>query len=127
MLYCILWTVSCTLHASPTSLSGTLYQVRWPIPDSFLIEFQLIEDLKIHLLGGTKRGTLADCKCGIPALSREAASVNHAYTLISNIYEPHRKGHGGNVFQKVLCRDGNGYDPLDSLRKQAERARSNAK
>ena len=38
------------------------------------------------------------CKCNIPALEKDASSLNHAYTLLSREFEPDRISHGGNVF-----------------------------
>jgi hypothetical protein len=53
-------------------------------------------------LQGTKEAFLLDCKCYIPAFDDIATSINHAYTLISTEFEPHRKSHTGNVFDKVF-------------------------
>ena len=89
--------------------------------NSFFIELELLQQLHICLPGGTKRATLGDCNCGIPALSREAISLNHAYSLISEVFEPHRKGHGGNVFKKVFYEYGAAIAPLDVLRIQKEK------
>lgn len=61
----------------------------------------LQEDLRIELSLGKPAG-LIECSCTIPALADvEARSVNHAYTLISQHFEPHRSSHTGNVFEKV--------------------------
>lgn len=54
------------------------------------------------LLRGTKTPALSDCRCFIPALNETAASINHAYTLISTAFEPDRRSHTGNVFDKVF-------------------------
>ncbi len=62
----------------------------------------LEEDLRFDLSLGKPAG-LTDCRCRIPALPAAARSVNHAYTLISQHFEPHRRSHTGNVFEKVLA------------------------
>lgn len=87
---------------------------------SFFVEFELLEDQKIYVRGGDKRATLDFCKCGIPALDRVADSINHAYTLISEVFEPHRKGHGGNVFLKVVYEREGRLELIDNLRKEME-------
>lgn len=68
----------------------------------FFIPFSLEEALLIRLRG-TKKAQLEPCKCRIPALDdlAEVDSVNQAYTRISEKYEPWRKSHTGDVFQKV--------------------------
>jgi hypothetical protein len=46
-----------------------------------------------------------------------AISLNHAFTLLSEVYEPWRKSHTGNAYQRFLYKekDGNWY-PLELLR-----------
>lgn len=83
----------------------------------------LKEALKVRVRG-TKKAELLDCRCEIPSLSdheREAYSINHAYSLISQVFEPHRRSHSGNVFEKVLYEEDGKLKPLDSLREEAER------
>ena len=55
--------------------------------------------IKFH---GTKQPNLLDCQCFIPSLKKNAESLNHAYTLISTAFEPHRRSHSGNIFQKIF-------------------------
>lgn len=64
---------------------------------------------------------LCGCRCCVPALEGEAVSINHAYTLISEAFEPSRRSHTGNVFV-VGCYEGfrGMYHPLDRLRKRHE-------
>jgi len=69
------------------------------------IEICLKDTLCINLRS-TKKGELLDCECLIPALANEEAkSVNHAYSLISEHFETHRRSHSGNVFEKVYYFD----------------------
>ena len=67
---------------------------------------------------GTKKPVLKDCRCTLPSLKVKARSLNEAYTKLSEKYEPHRRGHGGNVFQKVfyLPPGQHNWQPLEELR-----------
>ena len=67
---------------------------------------------------GTKKPVLKDCRCTLPSLKAKARSLNEAYTKLSEKYEPHRRGHGGNVFQKVfyLPPGQHNWQPLEELR-----------
>lgn len=50
----------------------------------------------------------------------QAASLNHAYTLLSQVLEPDRLSHTGNVFKKGLYQDKKGWHLLDDLRARHE-------
>lgn len=65
---------------------------------------------------GPKRGALAPCQCHISALQTEAGSLNHAYRLISEAFEPHRLSHSGNVFSEMYVQVRGKWEPLDNLR-----------
>ena len=82
-------------------------------------EIVIDEDLKISFRG-TKSPELLDCKCKIPALKNEQAkSVNHAFTLISEKFEKHRRSHTGNVFEQVYYnRSPDGWVRLKERRNQ---------
>ncbi len=67
----------------------------------------LREPLRLRLRA-TKQAELLACKCHVPALSEDADSINHAYTLISQVSEKHRRSHTGNVFDRV-------YVPLNDV------------
>ena len=48
---------------------------------------------------------------------RQPLSLNHAYTLLSEIYEIHRASHTGSIYQTVFYRgEGGRWYPLDLLR-----------
>ncbi len=81
------------------------------------VAFELMDDQMI-LLRETKNSALLPCKCWIPSLNQDAKSINHAYTLISQEYEPHRISHTGNVFSKVYYDDdsSNRWKPLKARR-----------
>jgi hypothetical protein len=80
-------------------------------------EIILEEPLRLKFRG-TKKPVLKDCRCKLPSLKTTVKSVNEAYTRLSEKYEPHRRSHGGNVFQKVLFlpQDQHLWQPLDELR-----------
>ena len=74
----------------------TLKKVIAPVYNHY-VAVVLQEELKLKLKG-TKKAALVKCKCNIPALEKDASSLNHAYTLLSREFEPDRISHGGNVF-----------------------------
>jgi len=50
-----------------------------------------------------------------------ADSLNHAFTILSEIYEPWRKSHTGNIYQRVFYQERNNkWYPIDVLRKAKE-------
>ena len=89
--------------------------------DYLFVEIVLEEPLWIQLRG-TKSGRLKPAKCRIPSLNMKAQSLNHAYQLISEAFEPQRMSHTGNVFDKILVAHPDGSDgvTLDSLRSTRE-------
>lgn len=51
---------------------------------------------------------------------RPADSLNHAFTLLSERYEPWRKSHTGNIYDRMLYQESNGkWYPLNDLRDAA--------
>ncbi len=68
-------------------------------------------------LRGTKPATLGRVNCWIPSLKARARSLNHAYRLISEKFEPQRISHSGNVFELGYCIQSDLWVSLDSLRK----------
>jgi hypothetical protein len=76
-------------------------------PGKGFVPINLMERLELELRG-TKLGRLKSAKCIIPALGQEAHSLNHAYRLISESFEPVRISHSGNVFNEMLYVDGKG-------------------
>lgn len=73
--------------------------------------------LKLH---ASKKASLCPCACVIPSLGVSAQSLNHAYTQISQAYEPRRLSHAGNVFQLTYAQRGNRWWLLDDLRSYYE-------
>ena len=72
--------------------------------------------LALHLRG-TKLATLGRVSCWIPSLQARAESLNHAYRLISEQFEPMRISHSGNVFKLGYCKPFDRWISLDALRK----------
>ena len=56
-----------------------------------------------------------------PAVRAEhASSINHAYTILSEVFEPWRISHTGNIYEQVFYRENNGkWYPLEILRNGA--------
>lgn len=80
-------------------------------------------------LRGTSKPRLLDCRCHIPALQNQerhqADSLNEAYTRISEVFEPTRRSHTGNIFSLCVVKLSTGWVLLDNLRAicEAEYAR----
>jgi hypothetical protein len=77
-----------------------------------------LQDVLYLQLRGTKAPTLSETACKIPALNnKEARSVNHACTLLSQAIEQHRISHTTNVFRTVyFLRKSDRLCPLDHVR-----------
>ncbi|RPI26707.1 MAG: hypothetical protein EHM61_10970 [Acidobacteria bacterium] len=65
---------------------------------------------------------LVDCRSKVISLKREARSINHAFTLLSQEFETHRISHTANVFERVFYWEESDqkWRCLDELRAQAE-------
>lgn len=103
---------------------------RMPFEFGWFGEVILEEELGMRFRG-TKRAILEPCTCSVPALNGGdapfvAESLNHAYTKLSERFEPHRRSHTGNAFELVFYR-GVGtnqertWEPLETLRRRFER------
>ena len=64
--------------------------------------------------------SLKSCKISIPFLKKEAISLNHAYSILSEAFEKSRRAHSGNVFNKIYYKRNDRWNPLDILRKTFE-------
>lgn len=80
---------------------------------------ELREEIKLRYRG-TKEPQLSKCKCYIPALEKEAISLNQAYTLLSQEFQKHRNAHTGNVFSHIFYFDKakNNIEELEKLRRE---------
>ncbi|KAM3101529.1 hypothetical protein ACKFKF_07245 [Phormidesmis sp. 146-12] len=75
--------------------------------------------LKDYLQLKRNTGNLRDCTCSIPALQKDAKSINHAATLISESFETHRKSHTMDVFREAYFQDSdNVWKSLDKWREK---------
>ena len=84
------------------------------------VEVILQEKLMLRLRG-TKPATLQDATCCVPSLKQEAKSLNHAYHLVSEKFEPQRRSHSANVFRVGYYVDSKDrWISLDRLRNTAE-------
>lgn len=114
----------------PQELKGFLHKSPSRIENCALVEITLMDDLNIRLRTG-REATLMDVRCASLFLGgREeppiGTSINHAYTLISTHFEPHRKSHAGNVFDKVFYQPegDNDWLPLRNRRDEIQRGRA---
>jgi hypothetical protein len=73
------------------------------------------------LTEGAEAAGLASTTVLLPAAisTKPVASLNHAYTELSEVFEPWRISHTGNIYTRVLYRESNGiWYPLDILRNE---------
>ena len=85
----------------------------------WLVEVRLQDDLYIRIRGD-QEARLEKCRCLIPALNKEATSINHAFTLVSEAYETQRLSHTGNVFDRAYALfTPRVWRPLDDFRIKA--------
>ena len=82
-------------------------------------EVLLLSQLQIEFFRH-KKSTFRPCKLNIPFINKEALSLNHAYTLLSERIETHRRSHTGNVFERVFFQKDNSWYPLQVLREEFE-------
>ncbi|MCB0825776.1 MAG: hypothetical protein KDC26_06270 [Armatimonadetes bacterium] len=89
------------------------------LPSEYAVWFELVPtgDLKIV---GNRNGAmkLESDALTVPFLGIEAASINHAYTMLSELLHPNRKSHTANVFDCCYYFDGIKWQKLDKLRNQ---------
>jgi hypothetical protein len=111
----------------PNDLRRFLHDSPSEIEKCALVAFTLLGDLSLRIRA-RRDATLMDVTCSARFLEgREdppvATSVNHCYTLISTYFEPHRKSHSGNVFNKVFywSENAGAWMPLRSLRDEIRR------
>lgn len=93
----------------------------FPPGEGMFVELLLTEDLSLRLRG-SKPGALEPAECSIPALGEKAtaASLNHGYRLISEVFEPTRRSHAGNVFHEAFVPGEKAWIPLGNLRSSVE-------
>ena len=71
-------------------------------------------------LRGTKPAKLQGVSCSIPSLDMKARSLNHAYRLVSEHFEPKRISHSGNVFELAYVNSGGRWVSLGHRRDATE-------
>lgn len=82
----------------------------------------------LQLEGAQPKGLLVSSVELPEAVSEEPCqSLNHAFTLLSEVFEPWRQSHTGNVYQRMLYQESNGkWYPLERLRRAAEATEEHA-
>jgi hypothetical protein len=95
--------------------SGVIRDVKTPDRGISFVEIELSESLYL-LSRPTGIAKLSPSDCRIPSLRRDAASVNEAYRIISEAFEPGRRAHSANVFLEVFYQDDSWWLPLDAYR-----------
>lgn len=83
------------------------------------VKAKLLTPLEL-LIRGSKKFNLLEADCYITCLEKEASSLNNALTIISQEFEPERKSHTGNVFDKCYYQNGQQWNPLEDLRLRVE-------
>ncbi len=78
-----------------------------------------LDDQNVRLRG-SKPATLEPARWMIPALRRTASSLNEAYRLVSEVFEPHRRSHSGNVFHLAFQKESGTWRPLADLREAVQ-------
>lgn len=75
----------------------------------------------LHMEGHQPKGVSSSTVSLPEDLGNEPAdSLNHAFTLLSEKYEPWRKSHTGNIYQRILYQEENKkWYPLEMLRNAA--------
>jgi hypothetical protein len=116
---------SVLLGVSPTMIEdisavGLILPSSLPVISEYLfVEVRLDAPLWLQIRGDQET-RLAQCKCTVSALKKSAQSLNHAFTLISEIYETKRRSHSGNVFQRAYAQLNSAWwRSLDELRLEA--------
>jgi hypothetical protein len=86
------------------------------VSEYLFVEVKLDADLWL-LVRGDQEARLSPSSCTIPLLKKDAKSLNHAFTLISEAYETRRRSHSGNVFGRAYAQNElNNWQSLDELR-----------
>jgi hypothetical protein len=77
--------------------------------------------LWLYLQGSQPKGVVSSSIYVPSPVSEEPLdSLNHAFTKLSESYEPWRKSHTGNIYQRVLYQEKNGkWYPLSVVREAA--------
>jgi hypothetical protein len=102
----------------PSGLARAIVEPKNVVPPTTyrtFVKVVLLSPLFLRLRGDMQ-GHLQGGACSILALKKEATSLNHAFTLISEVFEPSRKAHTGNVFRRGYYEEAGRWQPLEFLR-----------
>lgn len=104
----------------PETLRDNVHSLRTVIwTNESFVKVRLLESLYLQLRG-SKKSVLRDVNCYILSIKKEAKSLNNAYTLISEEFEPHRRSHAGNIFSKCYYQNDDLWYPLENKRQIQE-------
>ena len=107
-----------TIDASAVPQELSKHLVKGPFPSSLkqsAVRIELSHPLMI-LFRGTKLATLNPVNCSIPSLNADATSLNHAYRIISEKFEPNRISHSGSVFRCGYLKTRDRWMSLENIR-----------
>jgi len=94
-------------------------ETRTTDPNASFVVVQLREPLRL-VTRASGISKLAPATCSVPSLGRHAKSLNEAYRLVSEAFEPHRRSHSANVFLEVFYDDQGWWIPIDAYRTWVE-------
>ena len=126
-------------HLIPASSSeivlGTPYYFKFRSPDTHFVKITIGKPtdrqkeidpkaeggIWLELQGLQPKGlTTSSVKLSEDISSERAISLNHAFTMLSESYEPWRKSHTGNIYDRLLYKESNGkWYPIEVLRNTA--------
>lgn len=112
-----------TYHRIPRSADTRFVQITVAGPTDFQRRLDPKETggVWLHVEGLIPKGVISstiDLPSGVS--DKPADSLNHAFTLLSERYEPWRKSHTGNIYDRMFYQEKNGrWYPLRVLREAA--------
>ena len=109
----------------PGALRGALLDglTAYPEPGP-MVSVTLTEPLKLKLQPG-RHAKLSAVQCVVTSTKQQAFSLNEAYRLLSQSFEPHRRSFGGSVFLRGYYCDEGQWIQLDALRRWLEAGQPN--
>ena len=102
--------------AIPTELHKNFLDAGKGVPGGYLLAEVILLDSLLVLVDGSERARLDNCQCRIVPMGKEARSLNHAFTLLSQEFETDRMSHTGNVFRQGFTCQGKHWLSLNDLR-----------
>jgi len=93
-----------------------------PIPKDALKRKDPVGGVWLTLEGGLPKGVVSSSVILPPVVSKKPlGSLNHAFTKLSEMFEPWRTSHTGNIYTRIFYQETDQkWYPLDRLRRAAE-------